>query len=72
MVRPIENLRFDQWFRYCLGKPLSVGIGVLTKIRMMNETFAARFQFRSQFAQISLDDVAVRMNERIKTENKID
>ena len=72
MVCPIENLRLNQWFHYCLGKTLPKGVGVLAEIGMVNEAFAAGFQFRAQFVQVCLDDVAVRMNERIEAEDKID
>src|SRR5437763_12388384 len=72
MVCPIENLRLDQWLYYCLGKTLPESVGVLAEIGMMNEAFAAGFQFRSQFVQVCLYDIAVRMNQRIEAENKID
>jgi hypothetical protein len=38
---------------------------------MMNEAFAADFQFIPQFAQIRFDHVAVGMHEGIKTKNEI-
>ena len=72
MMRPIENLQFDQRFRQRVGEPFTRRINVFAKIGMMNETFAADFQFRSEFAEVRLHDVALRMHEGIETENKID
>ena len=72
MMRPIENLQFDQRFRQCVWEPFTRRINVFAKIGMMNETFAADFQFRSEFAQVRFHHVAVGMHERIETENEID
>ena len=72
MMRPVENLQFDQRFRYCVWEPLTRRINVFTKVRMMNETFAADFQFRGELAEVRLHNIAVRMYEGIETENEID
>src|SRR5437899_11011090 len=71
-MRPIENLRLDQWLRDQFREPFAGRIHVFAKIGMMNETFAADFQFRSKFAQVRFHHVAVGMHERIETENEID
>ena len=72
MMRPIQNLKFDQRFREGVGKPFTSRINVFAKIRMMDETFAADFQFDSQFAEVRLHDVRICMHEGIETENEID
>ena len=72
MMRPVENLQFDQRFRQRAWEPLTRRINVFAKIRMMNETFAADFQFRSEFADVRLHNIAVRVHEGIKTEDEID
>ena len=71
MMRPVEDLRLDQRFREDLRKPFARRIGVFSKVRMMNETFAADFQLRSKLAQVHFDYVPVRMHERIETEHEI-
>ena len=71
MMRPIENLRFDQRFCQQLGNPFARRVNVFAKIGMMNETFAAYFQLCSQLAQVRFHDLPVRMHERIETENEI-
>jgi len=72
MMLPIENAEFDQWVDDYLGQPSTAGIGVFAKIRMMNETFATDFQFFSELAKISLDNLSFCMDERIECENEID
>ena len=72
MMRPVENLQFDQQFRQRVWKPLTRRINIFAKIRMMNETFAADSQFRSEFAEVRLHNIAVRVYEGIETEDKID
>ena len=72
MMRPVENLQFDQRFRQHAWEPLTRRINVFAKIRMMNETFSADFQFRSEFADVRLHNIAVRVHEGIKTEDEID
>ena len=72
MMRPIENLCLDQRFSEKRGNPFAWRVNVFAKIGMMNETFAADFQFRSEFAEVRLHDIAVRMYEGIEAKNKID
>src|SRR5436309_1596761 len=72
MMRPIENLRFDERLCYGLRKSLAEGTRVFTEIGMMKKSSSADFQFRSQLAQIRFDDVPFRVNERIETEHEID
>ena len=72
MMRPIENLRFNQWLREHLRKPFTRRINVFAKVRMMNETFAADFQLRSELAQVLFDYLPIRMHEGIEAENEID
>ena len=72
MVRPVENFRFDQRLRQRLRKPFARRINVFAKIGMMNETFAADFQFRSELTKVRFHNVAIRVHEGIETENKID
>ena len=71
-MRPVENLCLDQWLREHLRKPLTRRINVFAKVRMMNETFAANPQLRSELAQVFFDYIPVRMHKRIETENEID
>src|SRR5690348_14079806 len=72
MMRPIEDLCLNQRFRQRLRKPLPSSVNVFAEIGMMNEAFAADFQFRSKFAQVRFHNFTVRMHERIEAENKID
>ena len=72
MMRPIENPCLDQWLREHLRKPFTRRINVFAKVRMMNETFAADFQLRSELAQVFFDYVPVRVHKGIETENEID
>ncbi len=72
MMRPIENLQFDQRFRQCVWEPFTRRINVFAKIGMMNETFAADFQFRSELAQIGFQHLPVWMHKGIEAENEID
>ena len=70
-MRPVENLRLDQRLRERLRKPFSRRIDVFAKIRMMNETFTANFQLRSELAQVCFDEFPVRVHKGIETENEI-
>ena len=72
MMRPVENFRLDQWLRDRRRKPFARRIDVFSKIRMMNETFAADFQLRAELSQVRFDHVTVRMHQGIETENEID
>ena len=72
MMRPIENLQFDQRFRQCVWEPFTRRINVFAEIGMMNETFAADFQFRSELAQIGFQHLTVWMHKGIEAENEID
>ena len=72
MMRPVENLQFNQRFRQRAWEPLARRINVFAKIRMMNETFAADFQFRSELAEVRLHNIAVRVHEGIETKDEID
>src|SRR5438876_352375 len=72
MMRPIEDLCLDQRFSEKRGNPYAWRVYVIAKIRVMNETFAADFQFPSQFAQVHFDELPVCLHEVIKTENEID
>ena len=72
MMRPIEDLCLNQRFSEKRGNPFAWRVNVFAKIGVMNETFAADFQFRSQFAQVRFDDFPVRMHEGIEAENEID
>ena len=72
MMRPVENPCLDQRFRERFRKPFPRRINVFAKVRMMNETFAADFQLRSELAEVFFDYVPVGMNKGIETENEID
>ena len=71
MVRPVENLRFDQRFGERLGKPFAQRINVFAKIRVMDETFATDFQLGSKLAQVRFHNIPIRMNEGIEAKNEI-
>ena len=70
-MRPVENFRLDQRLREYLRKPFARRIDVVAKVRMMNETFGADFQLRSELAQVCFNHRPVRMHKGIKTENEI-
>ena len=72
MMRPIEDLSFNQRFRQHLREPFPWRADVFAEIGMMNETLPADLQFASQFAKIRVHDIAICVYERIKTEDKID
>jgi hypothetical protein len=71
MMRPVENLRLDQWFGDYFRQPFTRRVNVLAEIRMMNETFATHFHFGPELAEIFFDHITVRVHERIETENEI-
>ena len=71
MMRPVEDLCLNQRFREHLGQALARRVDVFAKIRMMNETFAADFQLRSEFAQVRFHDFPIRMHKRVETKNEI-
>ena len=71
-MRPVENLRLDQWLRDRLRKAFAQRINVLAKIGMMNETFAADFQLGSKLVQVRFDHIPIRMHKGIETKNEID
>ena len=71
MMRPVQNLRFDQRLRERFRQAFTRRINVFTKIRMMNETFAADSQLRSELAQVRFDHIPIRMDERVETKNEI-
>lgn len=71
MMRPVQNPRFDQWFRERFRKAFTRRINVFAKIGVMNETFAADSQLRSELAQVRFDHLPIWVHERVKTKNEI-
>ncbi len=69
---PIEDFRFPQQFSHWSRKPFAWRVSIFAEIGMMNESFAAGFQFGSKFAQVRFDHLAVQMYESIEAKYEID
>jgi len=69
---PVEDFYFAKKFTHSLGKAFGQGVSVRAKIGMMNKSFAADFQYSSQFVEVGRDEVTAQMHERIETEHEVD
>ena len=69
---PVEDFYFAKKFAQRSRKAFGQGVSARAEIGMMNKSFAADFQYSSQFVEVGLDEVTAQMHERIKTENEVD